>query len=449
MALLGILGAGESGVGAAILGIKEGFDVFVSDRGLIAEQFKVELDALYVDYEEGQHSFDRLQSADLIIKSPGIPEAAQIVVELKDKGIPIISEIEFAGYYAKTSCKICVTGSNGKTTTSSLIYHLLKYGGYNVGLAGNVGHSFARQVATCNYDYYVLELSSFQLDGMFDFQADIAVLLNITPDHLDRYQNSIDLYALSKFRIVQNMSSTGCFIYNADDRLIIDYLPRIDPQTKLLPFSLVKNNKGVRANCGDGKLSFYPEDKGEETLAVSENELLLRGSHNMQNCMAAVLAALELGLSSDIIRSALSRFNGLPHRLEFVREYEGVTYVNDSKATNVDAVWYALDSVRGDIIWIVGGVDKGNQYEQLKSQVESKVRAIICLGVDNSKIHTAFADLVDRCVDVLSARQAVRTARALAHRGDTVLLAPACSSFDLFKNYEDRGDQFKLEVNRL
>ena len=438
-----ILGAGESGVGSAILAQKNGADVFVSDFGKIKEKYKKELNKRNILWEEGIHSKQLILNADEIIKSPGIPEKVDIVKSAIELGIPVISEIEYAGRYTD-AFKICITGSNGKTTTTMLAYHILKNAGLNVGLAGNVGKSFAQQVAEENYNYYVIELSSFQLDGMYDFKAEVAVLMNITPDHLDRY-DGMQGYTNSKFRIIQNQTENDYFIYCADDEVTINEVPSKDIIAKQLPFSL-------RQEFEDGAY------KKEETLIIkyksneltmSIHDLALKGQHNMYNSMAAGIASQVVKIRKEDIRESLSNFQGVEHRLEPVLKVHGIEFINDSKATNVNSTWYALESVSNNLIWIAGGIDKGNDYSILEDLVRKKVKAIICLGKDNSKIHKAFGDIVETIIDVESATEAVKAAYYLARKGDSVLLSPACASFDLFDNYEDRGNQFKRAVRDL
>ncbi|MCG8411425.1 MAG: UDP-N-acetylmuramoyl-L-alanine--D-glutamate ligase [Bacteroidales bacterium] len=438
-----ILGAGESGVGSAILAQKNGHDVFVSDFGKIKDKYKKQLNDYNIAWEEQKHTESLIFNANEIIKSPGIPENVKIVEEAVEKGIPVISEIEYAGRYTN-AYKICITGSNGKTTTTTLLYHILKNAGINVGIAGNVGKSFARQVAEEEFDYYVIELSSFQLDGMFDFKADIAILMNITPDHLDRYQD-MQGYVDSKFRIIQNQTVNDFFIYCADDKITQNELKKYDIKAIQLPFSLLKEQTdGAYAQGEILKIKYKSNE-----LNMSIKELVLKGQHNTYNSMAAGIAAKVLKLRKEDIRESLSNFQGVEHRLEFVLKVHGIEFINDSKATNVNSTWYALESMPDNVIWIAGGVDKGNDYSILEDLVFEKVKAIICLGVDNAKIHKVFGELVETIVDVKSAEEAVKTAYYLAKKGDNVLLSPACASFDLFDNYEDRGMQFKKAVRNL
>jgi UDP-N-acetylmuramoylalanine--D-glutamate ligase len=439
-----VLGGGESGTGAAILGVAKGYETFVSDLGAIQELYKAELKAHGIPYEELRHTPELILNADLVVKSPGIPDKAPIIKSLVSAGIPVISEIEFAGRY--TSAKtICITGSNGKTTTTLLTYDLLKRAGLKVGLAGNIGKSFARQVAEEDYDHYVLEISSFQLDGMFDFRANIAILTNITPDHLDRYNYEMQNYTDSKFRIVQNQTKDDFFIYNDDDPVIeAELAKRILPAMKL-PFSLAHPlSTGGWIEGDKMKLNVY-----NNIFDMTILELALQGKHNVNNSMAAGISGMVLKLRKDDIRECLSDFQGVEHRLErFMRVHE-IEFINDSKATNVNSVWYALESMSTKVIWLVGGIDKGNDYTQLYDLVREKVRAIVCIGVDNSKIKEAFKDFGIDIVETRSMEEAVRSSYFLATKGDSVLLSPACASFDLFKNYEDRGRQFKESVRNL
>ncbi len=441
---LAILGAGESGVGAAILAKKNGFEVFVSDRGGIKDKYKEVLKNIDVEWEEGKHTEDKIFNADEVVKSPGIPDTVPLILKLKDQGTPVISEIEFAGRYTNARI-IGITGSNGKTTTTMLTYHLLHKAGLNVGMAGNVGDSLAKQVAENDKEYYVLELSSFQLDGMYDFKVDIAILLNITPDHLDRYENDFEKYADAKFRIFQNQNGKSHIIYCKDDEVINRKLAERIYEGIKHPFS-------IKEQCSEGA---YLE---KENLIINTNnklfkmtihELALQGKHNLYNSMAAGIAGKILDLNKEVIRESLSDFQNVEHRLEEVGKVNGITFVNDSKATNVNSTWYALESFEHPIVWIVGGVDKGNDYEMLKELVTDKVKAIVCLGEENSKIHEVFEDVIETIVDTASAQDAVNMAYQLSQKGDTVLLSPACASFDLFDNYEDRGHQFKTAVRAL
>ncbi|MBI9055562.1 MAG: UDP-N-acetylmuramoyl-L-alanine--D-glutamate ligase [Bacteroidales bacterium] len=438
-----ILGAGESGVGSAILAQKNGDDVFVSDFGKIKDKYKQKLNDYKIAWEEEKHTENLILNADEIIKSPGIPEKVAIVKSAIEKGIPVISEIEYAGRYTD-AFKICITGSNGKTTTTTLLYHILKNAGLNVGIAGNVGKSWALQIAEENYDYYVIELSSFQLDGMIDFKADIAILMNITPDHLDRY-NGMQGYTDSKFRVIQNQTDQDIFIYCADDEVTKQELTKYNIKAQQLPFSL--NQKLNNGAYLDNETLIIKYKSNE--LIMSIQELALKGQHNTYNSMAAGIAAKVLKLRKEDIRESLSNFQGVEHRLEFVLKVHGIEFINDSKATNVNSTWYALESMPNDVIWIVGGIDKGNDYTILEELVRKKVKSIICLGLDNTKIHKAFGEIVETIVDVKSAEEAVKTAYYLAKKDDNVLLSPACASFDLFDNYEDRGKQFKQAVREL
>jgi UDP-N-acetylmuramoylalanine--D-glutamate ligase len=439
-----ILGGGESGVGAAVLAKKQGFDVFLSDSGVIRPAAKDLLGEHGIEYEEGKHSVPLIMQAGEVVKSPGIPDTLPLVEDLNKAGISVISEIEFAGRFTQAR-KICITGSNGKTTTSSLIYYLLKNAGLNVGLAGNVGQSFAYQVATQNYDIYVLELSSFQLDGMYDFKADIAILLNITPDHLDRYHYDLKEYVKAKFRITQNMDEDDCFIFCRDDEISMEHLNRIVLKAKMLPISQ-KVMVPEGAYSVDEKMHV---NYGEQEFEMFINELALQGKHNVYNSMAAALSAKIMNISNPVIRDSLTSFKNIPHRMEQVARVKGSLYINDSKATNVNSVWYALDSIPGPVIWIVGGQDKGNDYTVLADLVSNKVKTIVCLGKDNKKIINAFSGKGPEIIDTHSMEEAVEQSYRISRPGDTVLLSPACASFDLFRNYEDRGDQFKEAVRKL
>jgi UDP-N-acetylmuramoylalanine--D-glutamate ligase len=440
-----ILGAGESGVGAAMLAQKQGFEVFVSDFGAIADQYKHTLNELKIAFEEHQHTEVLILNATEVIKSPGIPEKAPIVKQLRGQQTSVISEIEFAKRY--TSAKtICITGSNGKTTTATLTYHLLKKAGLNVGLAGNIGHSFAAQVATANFDWYVLEISSFMLDDMYAFRADIAVLLNITPDHLDRYDYNMENYAASKMRIIQNQTPADYFIYCADDQESKKAMAGKDLPAITYPFSIQqKVEKGAYLEDNQLTININPLDP----FTMSLSELALQGKHNIYNSMASGIVAKVLGIRNATIREGMGDITNIEHRLEHVAKISGVEYINDSKATNVNSTWYALESVNAPIVLIMGGVDKGNDYDMLKDLVKSKVKAIVCLGKNNKRIHEAFEDDVEIIVNTFSANEAVQVAYHLAKKGDTVLLSPACASFDLFKSYEDRGTQFKMAVKEL
>ncbi|WP_461486596.1 UDP-N-acetylmuramoyl-L-alanine--D-glutamate ligase [Pedobacter sp.] len=440
-----ILGAGESGVGAAKLAQKQGFDVFVSDFGRIIEAYKAELQSMNIPFEENQHTEALILNATEVVKSPGISPKVPIIKALVAKGIPVISEIEFAKRYTNAKT-ICITGSNGKSTTSMLTYHILKNAGLNVGLAGNIGHSFAAQVADQEFDCYVLEISSFMLDDMYKFKADIAVLLNITPDHLDRYDYNIANYAASKMRIVQNQTSADTFVYCADDEETKKVLETINIQAKTYPFSILKE---VEQGAFLAQNNLHININLNNKLTMSISELALQGKHNIYNSMASGIVAKVLELRNETIRESMGNFKNIDHRLEFVAKINEVTYINDSKATNVNSVWYALESINTDVVLIMGGVDKGNDYTMLKDLVRAKVKAIICLGKDNKRIHEAFEDDVEVIVNTFSAEEAVQVAYHLAKKASTVLLSPACASFDLFKNYEDRGNQFKAAVKEL
>ncbi len=439
-----ILGAGESGAGSAVLAKKQGHEVFVSDKGSIKEKYKNLLHEYDIKFEEKKHTEKQILEANEIIKSPGIPENTDIVKKAISKKIPVISEIEFAGRFTN-AFTICITGSNGKTTTTKLTHHILKNAGLNVGLAGNVGNSFALQVATENYDYYVIELSSFQLDGMYKFRPNIAMLLNITPDHLDRYDFKIENYVKSKFKILQNLTDKELFIYNEDDELINKELKNYSTPANKVAFSFDKKQK-QGAYIENEKLTINYKNN-PFTMAI--NDLALRGKHNAYNSMAAGIAAKALDIRKDVIRKSLTNFQGVEHRLEEVLKIHGIRFINDSKATNVNSTWYALESMPENVIWIAGGLDKGNDYKPLIDLVKQKVKAIICLGIDNQKIHDAFKDAVETIVDTKTAEEAVRTAYYVGRKGDTVLLSPACASFDLFENYEERGNQFKKAVRNL
>jgi UDP-N-acetylmuramoylalanine--D-glutamate ligase len=439
-----ILGAGESGAGSAVLAQKHGFDVFVSDNAIIKEKYRDILNNHMIRWEEGNHNEGIILSANEVIKSPGIPENAPLLSMIREKGIPVISEIEFAGRFAK-GMKICITGSNGKTTVTSLIYHILKKAGMNAAMTGNVGNSFAMAVAEGPYDYYVIELSSFQLDGMYDFRADLAVLMNITPDHLDRYGYNIQNYIDAKFRITQNQTRSDYLIYWDGDPIIRSELSKKQYGMTLLPFS-DERKEGMAAYIDHNELILdYPN----KTKLMTIHELALKGRHNTYNSMAAAIAGKVLNIRKDIIRESLADFQGVEHRLEPVITVCGINFINDSKATNVNSTWYAIECMENDIIWIVGGIDKGNDYSELFSIVKKKVKAIVCLGKDNRKIVEAFKDKVPTIVETSSMEEAVRSSYYLARKGETVLLSPACASFDLFKNYEDRGRQFKKAVRNL
>ena len=440
-----ILGGSESGVGSAVLAKKQGFDVFLSDNAQIVPKYLEVLQKWEIPYEQGGHSEDKILNAKEIIKSPGIPLTAPLIVKAMACGIHVISEIEFAGRYDKAR-KICITGSNGKTTTTTLIGYLLKNAGMNVGIAGNIGQSYAYQVATEDHDVYVLELSSFQLDNMYDFKADIAIITNITPDHLDRYGHNMENYVRAKFRITQNMRPEDCFIFCSDDEITIRHLDKIMVRARQLPFSQKKVlTQGAWLQDGKMKVSV---DAGDDCDIFLE-ELALGGRHNVYNSMAAAIAAKVMNIENETIRRSLMSFKGVEHRLEKVMSVGGVLYINDSKATNVDSAWYALECQSRPVVWIVGGTDKGNDYTPLLELARAKVKAIVCLGVDNRKIHDCFRSVVPTIVDSLSAEEAVRVSASLAKEGDVVLLSPCCASFDLFKNYEDRGQKFKEAVKKL
>lgn len=440
---IAILGAGESGIGAAILAKKMGWNVFVSDFGKIKEEFKNQLNEKGFEWEEEKHSDDKILTADLIIKSPGIPEKAPLIKKLREKGVQIISEIEFAGYYSKAKT-ICITGSNGKTTTSMMTFHILKKAGINVGLAGNIGTSYAKQVAENDFDWYVIELSSFQLDDMFKFKADIAILTNITPDHLDRYEYQMQNYVDSKFRIIQNQTNSDYFIFNNDDPIIKVELAKRKINAIQAPFSLKEEIKyGGFANEQQLTINI------NEQLIMSIHDLALKGKHNTQNSLASGIASRILEIRKDVVRESLEDFTNVEHRLEFVAKVNGIEFINDSKATNVNSTWFALESMEHPTVWIVGGVDKGNDYSELMQLVKDKVKSIICLGVDNQKLIEAFTGVVETIVEARSAMEAVAYGYRLAKKDETVLLSPACASFDLFENYEDRGNKFKEAVRSL
>ncbi len=439
-----ILGAGESGVGAAILAHKKGFEVFVSDLSAIKPQFKNKLTEYGIAWEEEQHTEEKILSAKEVIKSPGIPDKAPIIKKLQAQNTPIISEIEFAGRYTQAKM-ICITGSNGKTTTTMLTYHILKSSGLNVGLAGNVGHSLAYQVAEKNFDYYVLELSSFQLDNMYEFKADIAILLNVTPDHLDRYNYEFQNYVDSKFRIIQNQTEKDAFIFWNDDPVIQAELAKREVNAIQFPFAMDKK-PGMRAYIENLELVIHSL---KDEFRMPAEDLALEGAHNTYNSMAAGLSANIMDLRKDKIRAALADFQGVEHRLEYVASVRGVKYINDSKATNVNSCWYALQSMKTPTVLILGGTDKGNDYTEIEALVKEKVHTLIFLGADNSKLNTFFGDKGVDIIDVNSMEAAVATAYKVAQKGDTVLLSPCCASFDLFTSYEDRGTQFKTCVKSL
>lgn len=444
MARLVILGAGESGVGTALLGIKQGFEVFVSDKGQIQKEYKNVLTHHEIEWEEGTHTVAKIASASLVMKSPGIPDTVALVKQLKNQGIPVISEIEFATKYTNATL-IGITGTNGKTTTTSLTYHLVKEGGFNAGCAGNIGDSFAKMVAEKELENYVLEISSFQLDGIVSFKPKVAVITNITPDHLDRYEYQFEKYIASKFRIAMNQDANDFLIYDADDPVITEWLQNHPVQSKLVPFSLKKRQEyGAWLDGKNIKINVE-----QNTLEMSIDFLTLDGQHNVKNAMAASLASMLVGVRKEAIKQSIQTFQGVAHRLEKVLKINHVEYINDSKATNVNAAYYALDGVRKPIIWIVGGVDKGNDYSELMPMVREKVKGIICLGMDNTKLFETFGNVIEPMVETTSMDEAVKIAYKMATRGDAVLLSPACASFDLFENYEDRGNQFKEAIRKL
>ncbi|MFI3282036.1 MAG: UDP-N-acetylmuramoyl-L-alanine--D-glutamate ligase [Rikenellaceae bacterium] len=436
-----VLGGGISGFGSAILSKKMGFDTFLSDKGTISAQYRKLLNDWEVSFEDGGHTEELILSATEVIKSPGIPEKAPIIQKLREMGTPIISEIEFAGRYLDSARTICITGSNGKTTTTSLIYKILCDAGYNVALGGNIGESFAYSVATQEYDWYVLELSSFQLDGMYEFKADISILMNITPDHLDRYDYNFQNYAASKMRITRNQGATENFIFSGDDPTITAQLKEADMKMSLLPFVAV-------GECRPKQGAYLQDDRiishlADMTVEVAVEQMQIKGLHNAYNAMAASLAALSAGVSAEVIERSIVSFNPVEHRLEPAGVIDGVIYINDSKATNVDSVWYALESVKKPTVWIAGGTDKGNDYEPLKEFAREKVHTLICMGVDNKALKSAFKGVVPRIISTHTFEDAMAAAYRSACVGDVVLLSPACASFDLFKNYEHRGHLFK------
>ena len=444
MSRIVVLGGAESGVGAAVLAKVKGHEVFLSDYGKIADKYVDTLRKWDIPYEEGHHTEELILNADEVVKSPGIRGDVPMVQKLREQGTRIVSEIEFASRYDSAK-KICITGSNGKTTTTSLIYYLLQNAGLNVGLGGNIGKSYAYQVATEHFDYYVLEISSFQLDDVYDFKPDIAIITNITPDHLDRYDHKMENYVAAKFNITRNLRPDDCFIFDSDDAITVGHLSNIVLRCKMLPFS---QEKEVEQGA------FVREDKivlryEQEETDIFLQELALGGKHNIYNSMAAALAAKASGIDNEVIRQSLATFQPIEHRLEPVLSIKDVLYINDSKATNVDSAWYALECQKKPVIWIVGGTDKGNDYSVLNDLVREKVKGIVCLGVDNAKIHAAFEGMVSQITDAGSAEEAVQKASRMASAGDVVLLSPCCASFDLFKNYEDRGRQFKAAVRNL
>ena len=437
-----VLGGGISGYGSAVLAKKKGFEVFLSDRGKIADRYKAKLDEWEIPYEEGCHSEERILDATEVIKSPGIPDKAPLVQQLRERGIPIISEIEFAGRYMGKARCICITGSNGKTTTTSLVYRILRDAGWNVALGGNIGESFAYSVATGNYDWYVLELSSFQLDGMSRFRAHIALLMNITPDHLDRYDYCFQNYVNSKLRITQNQTLRDWLIYSADDEVVWQQIEQRELKARQLPFAAKMQ---VVSGAGDGFVEGRKlvVEVGKQHLSLNTEKMQIKGLHNCYNAMAAALAALAAGVSPTRIRRSIYAFSPVEHRLEPVKEAEGVLWINDSKATNVDSVWYALESMTRPTVWIAGGTDKGNDYAPLMDFARQKVHTLICMGLDNQKLIDSFTGVVGEVISTASLDEAMQAARRVARAGDVVLLSPACASFDLFQNYEQRGRLFK------
>jgi UDP-N-acetylmuramoylalanine--D-glutamate ligase len=437
-----VLGAAESGTGAALLAKQKGYPVVVSDKGTIQAPYKNVLCHAEIDFEEGKHSPSVCENAQLVIKSPGIPDDAPLILQFREAGIPVISEIEFASRFT-TAGMVCITGSNGKTTTTKLTHHLLAKGGIDAALAGNVGKSLARTLTERDYPWMVLEISSFQLDGMFDFRANIAVLTNITPDHMDRYQYNFDAYAASKFRITNNQTASDAFVYCADDPVIIKEMERREIKAQCFPFSLKSEprNEGAFQHKNEIIVRIHKKE-----FIMSIEAIALQGRHNIYNSMAAAIVGQLFNLRKEVIRESLSDFQGVEHRLEFVAKVHGVEFINDSKATNVNSVWFALETMNHPVIWIVGGQDKGNDYSDLLPLVSEKVKAIVCLGVNNTKLHKTFGGLVKDMVDTTSAQEAVTEAYKRSKPGDVVLLSPACASFDLFKNFEERGNQFKRSV---
>ncbi|HEY2648051.1 MAG TPA: UDP-N-acetylmuramoyl-L-alanine--D-glutamate ligase [Puia sp.] len=445
MTRLIILGAGESGVGAAILAAKEGYMVFVSDAGKIAEKYKSVLIEKGIDFEEGNHSEEKILTADEVMKSPGIPDKSSLIIQIRNKGIPVISEIELAYRHKGNSRILGITGSNGKTTTTSLAYHICHHGGLDCALVGNIGVSIARQVAEDPKEWYIAEISSFQLDDIQEFRPDIAILTNITEDHLDRYDYKFENYIKSKFSIVKNQTKTDFFIYCSDDPAIQQHIEEFPFQSNPLPYTM-QQEPGQGGFIRNGQMNLQA---GSETLRMSIYDFALKGIHNQYNTMAAGLAAVTIGIRKDKIREAVQSFESLEHRMEYVSTVRGVEFINDSKATNVNSTWFALESMQKPVVLILGGVDKGNDYSLMRSLVKEKVKAIVCMGVDNRKIHEAFQNDVPVIVNTSSAKEAVKSSFHLANKGDVVLLSPACASFDLFKNYEDRGKQFKDAVRDL
>lgn len=445
MKKLVILGGGESGYGAAILGRKVGMDVFLSDSGLLKQPYRQLLADHDIPFEEGGHTLERILDADVVVKSPGIPDTAPVVEALREKNIPVVSEIQFAGWHTDATM-VCITGSNGKTTTTSLIYHIMKEAGMNVGLAGNIGQSLALQVALDPKPLYVIELSSFQLDGMYDFKAHVAVLMNITPDHLDRYDHKMQNYVDSKFRIIRHQTADDFFIYWADDPVIRAELSNYEISARQLPFTA---HKGEKACAVADNETIDVEMPGKFSISIFRNEIPIKGLHNMFNCMAAALACGAAGVDPRSIISGILSFKAVPHRLEFVAEKDGIRWINDSKATNVASTYYALESMDSPTVLILGGTDKGNDYSEILPFVKEKVRAIVAMGVDNRKIVDFFSGHVEEVHDTHSLDEALRCCQSVARSGDTVLLSPCCASFDLFKNYEQRGDLFRSEVRKM
>ncbi|WP_420316075.1 UDP-N-acetylmuramoyl-L-alanine--D-glutamate ligase [Ekhidna sp.] len=444
-----ILGGGESGVGAAILACQKGYEVFLSDGGNLAAERRRTLKGQKIDFEEGGHSEELILNASIVVKSPGIPDSAPLVKKIVTKGISVISEIEFAYRFIEKAKVIAITGTNGKTTTAMLTYHLLKTAGYKVALGGNVGKSLAGLVAKGGYHYYVVEVSSFQLDGIQNFRPDVAVLLNITPDHLDRYEYNFSKYVTSKFRIIENLTNEQAFVYCADSQPVTEEISRRKIEASMFAMTASNNNK-LSAYLEEDHLIFnfqYKEASEEFQIPVSEISLI--GKHNMVNSMAAVLSSLCMDVPMESVMKGLKNFKNAPHRLEFVTEIDGTAFINDSKATNVDSVYYALDGVKGNIIWIAGGVDKGNDYSQIEKLVKNKVKGLICMGKDNSGLTDFFGSKLNMIAEVGSVKEAIKQAHEWAEEGDVVLLSPACASFDLFNNYEDRGDKFKRAINKL
>lgn len=440
-----ILGGGESGVGAALLAQSKGYEVFLSDTGALKDNYRKELQEAKIEFEENKHSWEKISKADKVVKSPGIPDKAETIKKLKAQNTPIVSEIEFASAFTNAR-KIGITGSNGKTTTTLWTYHILSKAGLNVGLAGNVGKSFARQVAVEKFENYVLELSSFQLDDLDKFKCEIAILLNITPDHLDRYEYKFENYIRSKFRITNNQSASDYFIYCADDQVILDYMKDNKINSKKIPFSIQNTIEGEGAYLNQNQIQININQK---PITMTIEQLALQGKHNVYNAMASSLAARIVDIKKESVRESLMDFTNVEHRLEPVATINGIEFINDSKATNVNSVWYALESMTKPVVWIVGGVDKGNDYAQLFDLVKSKVKAIVALGTDNSKILENFSDKVEKIAEAKTMQEAVAYSYKFGSKGDAVLLSPACASFDLFKNYEDRGQQFKAGVRAL